>query len=182
MEVVILSKKEKVDILNIPAVFYLLGASSMLIMAFTIIGSNINAMSSKVIFIGSVITTGAAAITPIFSLKILKLNSYNIKMYSITTGLVLGLISTYLFYIDNELIQSLFEYSSKGLLWIINISLLLFNLATLEIENNEEKMKQVAEELNEARQKLIDKDKELIEKNKKIAEFQKKEIDKKRGN
>lgn len=182
MEVIILSEKDKMNILNVPAIFYFLGASFMLVMAFTIIGSNIDAMSSKVIFVGSIITTGAAAITPLFSMKILKLNSYKIKMYSITTGLVLGLISIYLFYIDNEIVLILFEYSSKGLLWIINISLLLFNLATLEIENNEEKMKKVSKELNEAKQQLIDRDRELIEKNKKLAEYQQKEIKDKRGN
>lgn len=154
----------------------------MLVMTFTVIGSNINAMNSKVVFIGSIITTGAAAITPLFSMKIFNLNSYKIKMYSITIGLVLGLISIYLIYVNNEAIQTLFEYSSKGILWLINTSLLLFNLATVEIENNEEKIKQAAEELYEAKQQILDQNKELIEKNKKLAEYQMKEIEDERGN
>jgi hypothetical protein len=172
-------KKTSNKIWNFPVSFYLLGASFMLVMAFTIVDKNIDGMSSKIVFVGSIITTGAAAITPLLSLKYFNLKSYNIKMYSVYVGVVLGLISMFLFFINNNGIELLFNYSSKGLLWIVNISLLLFNLAILEIENNDAQMRGNAEKFIEMKKELIERDRELIRKNEEIAKLLEQEIEKK---
>lgn len=177
-----MNKKDN-KIWNIPVNFYLLGASFMLVMAFTIVGKNIDGMGLKTVFIGSIITTGAAAITPLLSLKFFKLDSYDIKMYSIIVGVALGLLSSFLLVINNNSIEILFNYSSKGLLWVINISLLLFNLATLEIENNEANIRDNAEKIIDLKKVIIERDREILKKNEELAKYIEQEINnKKKGN
>lgn len=161
---------------NIPTVFYFLGASFMLIIAFTIVLGNFNGMNSKVIFVGSVITTISAALTPLLSINKFQLSSYQIKMWSIVFGLIFGMVTGYSLYISSQWAMDLFVFSSKGLLWIVNISLLLFNLTTLELENSEAKLRNMAEEFNLVQKKLLDSNKLLLEKNKEIIKLQEQHI------
>ncbi|MNI74074.1 hypothetical protein D3C73_1301370 [compost metagenome] len=133
------------------------------------------------IFIGSVITTASASITPLLSINKFSLSSYQIKMWSIVFGLLIGMATGYSLQLSLDWAVELFKYSSKGLLWVINISLLLFSLVALEIEYSETKMKLIAEEINTAKRKLLEKDKLILEKNKEIIELQKQQIENNKG-
>lgn len=170
---------KKFKVTNAPFFIYIIGASVMFLLAFFILGNQIDGMNSKIVFYGSIITTGSAIVTPLFSLKIFKLNSYKVKIYSITFGVILGIVFFYLNESNNSVAVTLFEYSSKGLLWVVNITLLLLNLAYLEIENHELIMKNQAEELLEVKKKLVESEMKRIESLEKTIDLQNKNIESK---
>lgn len=142
-------------------------------------------IGSNIIFVGSIVTLFATIITPFFSLKSLNFNSYAIKLYSLLFGILGGGVVGWLLYLENPFILDVVEYSKSGLIWGINIALLLIGLVILEVENSEEKIKTFSEDIinekninSEKNKVIMDKNKEIIKMKKEISKKSKKEEEK----
>lgn len=131
---------------------------SLILVVATIIVANSNEwnLGSYTIFIGSIITTVAAILNPMFSLKQFNLPDYKVKVFSLSIGIIIAVIILWLFSQGSTFVTWLLEQSKNGLIWGINTVLLLLNLVALDIKNTENKM-------NEDKEKILEVKKENLE-------------------
>lgn len=148
---------------NFGVIFYSLFALIVICASFMVIYKENWGIGSNIILVSSIITLVTAIMTPLFSMKIINLSSYKIKMYSLLVGLIAGIITIILLVNNHPIILELIEYSKNGLLWGINTALLFISLIVLEIENNENKIKEVSNEIIELKKQGEEKDRKIIE-------------------
>lgn len=148
---------------NFGVIFYSLFALIVICASFMVIYKENWGIGSNIILVSSIITLVTAVMTPLFSMKTFNLSSYKIKMYSLLIGLIAGVITIVLLVNNHPFILELIEYSKNGLLWGINTALLFISLVILEIENNENKIKEVSNEIIELKKQGEAKDRKIIE-------------------
>lgn len=172
--------ENRIKYFSTPAIVLSIFSVIFAIASFLTLTKSFSGFGTSIIFWGSIATTSSAIIVPLLSLKVFKLDSYKIKLYSLFFGIVMC-IAIWLFdSFGNNFVMELKEFANKGLIWGLNTALLLLNLTYLEIENNDlknqEKIKyflEKEEELNKEKEKNIDKNKELLESQREILRLKK---------
>lgn len=149
-------ENQKFKVFNTPSVILALFGLLLAVASLLTITPKFSGISSFIIFNGSLITTLAAIVVPLFSIKKFNLDSYKIKIYSLSFGIIFLLTLYILDIIGYETIEILKEYSKKGLLWGMNTALLLFNLTYLEIENHGQKHQELTELLKKKDEEIIE--------------------------
>ncbi|PGO53737.1 hypothetical protein [Priestia megaterium] len=159
----------KLKFLSTPAILFSILAIIFAVASFLTLTKSYSGIASKVIFWGSIVTTLAAIIVPLLSLKKLKLDSYKIKLYSLYFGIVGLLLLLLLDSYGLSMMIELKSFADKGLIWGLNTALLLFNLTYLEIENNDLKNQEIIKFNLEKEEELrIEKEQKAIEIQKRI--------------
>lgn len=161
--------KKNYKILGFACWIYLILSLILTLATIVVANSNEWNLGSYTIFIGSIITTVAAILNPVFSLKKFNLPDYKVKVFSLSIGIIIAAIILWLFSQGSTFVTWLLEQSKNGLIWGINTVLLLLNLVALDIKNTENKM-------NEEKEKILEVKKENLEIKKENLQMKKEKV------
>lgn len=159
----------KLKYLSTPAIIFSILAFIFAVASFLTLTRSYSGFAGNVIFWGSIVTTTSAIIVPLLSFKKFKLDSYQIKLYSLITGIVVLLLLIIFDSYNLGIMSELKKFADKGLIWGLNTALLLFNLTYLEIENNDLRNQEIMKSHLQKEEELrVEKEKLAIEKQKRI--------------
>lgn len=135
--------KKSLKVYTVVTVFFICFGLLFVVLSIMILFNEQRSVDASIMFFASITTTIAALLSLIFSSYV---SPYKARMWSLFIAVFIGCISVICYWLEISIIKELMLHSKNGFLWGINLSLLLFNAANIEIKKNGEEIDKISNE------------------------------------